>query len=151
MIKFREHRGSLNESMETLKKFENSESLIKYLKKKFHVNGVKSKLYSEHNPSNGWKETHIITVDPGPGVLGFSDKPITTEPTEMDNWIKELEENAKKDIYMSEGELKGYSPSVGYILDKDYGNSNKIYLDGTFTIQQLQTLSTHMKKYTKEG
>jgi len=65
----------------------------------------------------------------------------------MDKWIKELEENAKKDIYMSEGELKGYSPQVGYNLDEDYGNPQKIYLSGTFTIEQLEALVKHMKRH----
>lgn len=149
MIKFREHRGSLNDSMETLKEFKNSESLIKYLKKKFHVNGVKSRLYSEHNPSNGWKETHIITVDPGPGVLGFSDKPITTEPTEMEKWIKQLENNFK---FNNEnvGDLIEYRDhETESIL---YREPNKeIFLHGYFSIDQLSALISHMKKYTKEG
>ncbi len=151
MIKFREHRGSLNESMETLKIFKDSEELVEYLKKKFHVNGVKSRLYSEHNPSNGWKETHIITIDPGPGVLGFSDKPITTEPTEMEKWIKELEENAENFGHYKKGDLYLDNPIVTYFYKSELENKKDIFLSGSFSIADLQSLINHMKKYTKEG
>ena len=68
----------------------------------------------------------------------------------MKEWIKELEKNSEKDIYMSPRELKGYTPQVGYILDKDYGNPGKIYLNGTFTPEQLDALAQHMRKHSTD-
>ena len=65
-------------------------------------------------------------------------------------WMKELEENAKKDIYMSPGELKGYTPQVGYLLDKDYSNPAEMFLNGTFTAEQLETLAQHMRKHSTD-
>lgn len=152
MIKFREHSGSFKESMKTIKEFDNGSELIDYLRGKFKVQDIKSELYSTNNVPADWDKIYIVTIHPGPGVLGFTDKLITIEPKEMDNWIKCLEENAIKE---------GRDRDKGYLFEEieysddariDYFPEDKdIDLNGTFTIPQMESLLNHIKKYNKEG
>ncbi len=118
MIKFREHRGNLEESIKTLKKFKNKDELIDFLRKQFKVDKVKSSPYFLHYDCRiDWKETHIVRVETG-GILGFTDKPIIEpKPTEMDNWIKELENEADRSISNNvKGTLLGYDPQWFHII-----------------------------------
>jgi hypothetical protein len=148
MIKFREHRGSLEESIKTLKEFKTKEELLDFLNKKFKVaiHKINSNPYFQHYDRHAdWKETYIITINSG-GVLGFTDKPITEPTTEMDNWIIKMNDRAKS-IYGVEGNLINYNefPHVSYGI----GEPKIIKLHGDFTIHQLQALINHMKKYNK--
>lgn len=61
----------------------------------------------------------------------------------MSEWIKDLRENAKK--YSSEFELICDDPRVTF---PNY--DEQIYLEGSFTIEQLQDLVTHMKKHKEK-
>ncbi len=74
MIKYRDHRGSLAESMETVQEFETGEDLVDYLKKDssfpVFIHLVEIKHYCFDKRIN-W-ETHIVTVK-GFGVMGFTD------------------------------------------------------------------------------
>lgn len=66
----------------------------------------------------------------------------------MSDWIKELEARAKSDSPdYKEGDLLGNSVIVAYVPEYD---SNEIALEGDFTIQQLEDLVSHMKKYKGE-
>ena len=74
MIKYRDHRGSLAESMKTVQEFKTKTDLIKYLRDSLPVQFrdcyLKIKYYSLDNRIN-WN-THIVTVE-GLGVVGFTD------------------------------------------------------------------------------
>ena len=64
----------------------------------------------------------------------------------MDEWMKEMERNIFE-ITNIKGNLvcKSSFPHVVYGV----ANSNKITLHGEFTIQQLEALINHMKKYNE--
>ncbi len=65
----------------------------------------------------------------------------------MDKWIEELIIKAKSfDRHYSDGNLLDHDPEINYGV----GSPHVISLDGEFTIKQLTSLITHMKKYTKE-
>lgn len=63
----------------------------------------------------------------------------------MDKWIKEMEKNSNEVISASPGDLTNNEPSVSYVPEYD---ANEITLGGDdFTIEQLEVLIKHMKKY----
>lgn len=79
-MKFQEHKGSLDRSMETSKIFDNSCLLLDYLQKLLYpwyveVNSsiVHSEFYAAKEARIGWEETWIITVD-NLGVVGYTDE-----------------------------------------------------------------------------
>ena len=75
-MKFREHRGSLKESMETevsLKdRNELTEHCLNVIPISFKPEELEVKLYSGPDARIGWSKTYIITLKRG-GVLGFTD------------------------------------------------------------------------------
>ena len=147
MIKFREHRGNLEESIKTAKEFNNGSELIDYLKEKFKVEKVKSSPYFQHYDCRvDWKKTHIITIDPGPGVLGFSDKPIN-EVLEMDDWIKKLQDNyfGNTGRCLIERIPNSYCDRVSLSFDGD-----GIALNGYFSFEEVEALLKHIKRYSKK-
>ena len=75
------------------------------------------------------------------------DSPPTSRPQVMDEWMKEMERNIFE-ITNIKGNLvcKSSFPHVVYGV----ANSNKITLHGEFTIQQLEALINHMKKYNEK-
>lgn len=72
-------------------------------------------------------------------------------PTEMDNWIKELEENAENFNHYKKGDLYLDDPIVTYFYKSELKNKKDIFLSGSFSIAELQSLITHIKKHNKEG
>lgn len=79
-MKFREHRGSLIESMKTLVEFNDRSQLLDILKKTFgdykipkNLNNFKIKPYI-YDERIDW-DTHMVTLE-GHGVLGFTDSPV---------------------------------------------------------------------------
>jgi hypothetical protein len=69
----------------------------------------------------------------------------TQEPTES-AWIKELEENAKDEGF-TEGNLWKSHHGIAFAPCRP----NEIWIGGTtYTIQQLQDLINHMRKYANE-
>lgn len=97
MIKFREHRGGLAESMETMRTFETVRELKEYLQLLFGW-FTASKAYASpyaHDSDGGdhrigWENVHIISSR-GYGVLGFT------------NGFVELEE-PKKNVGFPKGD-----------------------------------------------
>jgi len=83
-FKYREHRGTLSESMETVKEFHSRSDFVKYLQNDFDkefgvgevdLNEVKIKKYSDGIDERiGW-DTHIVSLDDY-GILGFTDAPV---------------------------------------------------------------------------
>lgn len=79
MTKFREHRGSLAESMKTVQEVKDKEELIEYLKKYLSYWDFKDSFNLKVKPY--WKDkrinwdTHIVTIE-GFGVVGFTDGPL---------------------------------------------------------------------------
>lgn len=72
-IKFRLHKGSLDESMKTVKCYASKESLIKDMQKyhpwiEFEELKIEKYVYDDRI---NW-DTHIVTI-PGYGVIGFTD------------------------------------------------------------------------------
>lgn len=82
-MKFREHRGSLKDSMRTCVTLENTAALMAhiagifqepmmrlfpYKAEKVHV----SEYYMQPDDRTGWPNTYIVTIE-GYGVLGFTD------------------------------------------------------------------------------
>ena len=77
MIKYRDHKGSLAESMKTVQEFNTKQDLFEYLKNELiGVGGmitpdhVKIKYYA-NDKRIGWNNTHIVTIE-GFGVVGFT-------------------------------------------------------------------------------
>lgn len=82
-FKFREHRGGLAESMETLVVMEDWNELAEYCKTKLsewmfniRIEDVSVKPYAD-NPDTriGWDKTYIVMVE-GWGPFGFTDKDV---------------------------------------------------------------------------
>ena len=74
MKKYREHRGSLSESMKTVQEFETKQDLINYLKQNFSVPFYGYNLRLDHycmDKRINW-DTYIVTIK-GFGVVGFTD------------------------------------------------------------------------------
>lgn len=60
-------------------------------------------------------------------------------------WIKELEESAKKNKHnYIEGDIDGIDQFLYYEV-----GDTQITLDGYFTAEHLEALAKHMKKYQK--
>lgn len=82
-MKFREHRGSLDDAMATLVEMDpDRESLMAHLSKIYgpkwlalmpDVSLIKVEHYYGPDPRIGWKDTWIVSL-PGFGVLGFTDE-----------------------------------------------------------------------------
>lgn len=79
-MQFREHRGSLDESLKTLIKLTDRDALVKHCQKllapyhfKFDAPDLEISPYS-HDPNKhiGWKCTCIVKIK-GYGVMGFTD------------------------------------------------------------------------------
>ena len=77
-FKYRDHRGGLAESMETVQKLESKDDLVNYLQSKVNeydpavdCSKIIIKPYGYDSRIN-W-DTHIVTLD-GYGVFGFTDK-----------------------------------------------------------------------------
>jgi hypothetical protein len=85
-MKFREHRGNLAESMETMVEFQDKQALVahlRYLLRPFNFRvedkDVAARLYSTSGDQRiGWEKVYVVTVH-GYGVVGFSDSPIEPE------------------------------------------------------------------------
>jgi hypothetical protein len=80
MTLFREHRGSVSESMETLFEFDSIMDFsrhIGHIRPDLVIRGsvVGAKYYCGLDSRIGWKETYIVTAEPG-GVIGFIDGPL---------------------------------------------------------------------------
>ena len=80
MIKYRNHRGSLAESMETAQEFETMDEMRAYVAKSLHPFYVEvtkenfhSKFYCEEDRRIGWTPVCLVTVN-GFGVVGWADK-----------------------------------------------------------------------------
>jgi len=84
MIKYRDHRGGLDESMQTLKEFESIEDLKKYVIERSIKEGnplrfvhmesshIEIKEYSDGPDKRiGWDKTYIVIDNVGP--IGFCD------------------------------------------------------------------------------
>lgn len=81
MAKYRDHRGSLSDSMKTVQEFEVKADLTDYLQKdldkfgfKLKPGDVKIRPYG-HDSRINWN-THIVTIDHY-GVAGFTDGILT--------------------------------------------------------------------------
>jgi hypothetical protein len=83
LVKFREHRGSYADSMDTVVEIENFDALLEYankLMKPFALQFKRDEVFvspytGRRDPRNGW-DTHIVTAT-GYGVLGFVDGPVS--------------------------------------------------------------------------
>lgn len=80
-MKFREHRGGLNESMQTVVELPDRAALVAYVDKllqPFYVESVAERLLIEpygRDPRIGWEQLYIVKL-PGYGVVGFTDGPV---------------------------------------------------------------------------
>lgn len=80
MIKFREHRGGLAESLDTTVTIEDRQDLIKHIQllvKPWDIEVVPQSIhvqyYGNEQRAAGWNNMHIVTID-GHGVIGFTDQ-----------------------------------------------------------------------------
>lgn len=92
MFKYRDHRGSLAESIETVQEFNDLQALLDYLRKTFKEFGfeftdkaLKIKPYCYDKRIN-W-DTHIVTID-NFGVVGFTNANPKLEKMEEQNYAK---------------------------------------------------------------
>lgn len=83
MIRFREHRGGLEESLKTTREFDTPAEVrehLYYLFGSILVEGVTSEPYSNQADGGddrmGWKNVHILKA-PKWGVLGFMEGPLS--------------------------------------------------------------------------
>ena len=85
-MKFREHRGSTDDSLETLVEVPDKAALIAHVKKLFEPYGPFSpainfdglmitNYYARYDHRTGWRATFIVTV-PGLGPVGYTDGPL---------------------------------------------------------------------------
>ena len=80
MFKYRDHRGSLSESMKTVQEFRDKEGLLLFLKENYNCSVVLSmetlniSFYCRDTRMDGWKNTHAVSIT-GFGVVGFTDGP----------------------------------------------------------------------------
>lgn len=85
-MRFREHRGQLADSMETLVTVEDRAELVEHCKKllepysgwvdfwKIRTDELEIKPYMDRPDTRiGWDKTYIVTI-PGYGVMGFTDE-----------------------------------------------------------------------------
>ena len=82
-MRFREHRGSLADSIKTLVELQDRTDLLRHCRRlldPWHYRFYEDQFHVEHycgrdtrlDPS--WEDTHIVTID-GYGVMGFTDGP----------------------------------------------------------------------------
>lgn len=77
MFKYRDHRGNLSESMETVQEFETRDDLIDYLKKELPFPILDFRLSIAeyiYDARINWS-TYIVHIE-GFGVVGFTDGPV---------------------------------------------------------------------------
>lgn len=78
---YRDHRGSLGDSMATLRALSSRAALVEYLRASLGPAAppdLAAKLNIEpyaRDPRIGWEDTHIVTIA-GFGVVGFTDGPL---------------------------------------------------------------------------
>ena len=69
---------------------------------------------------------------------------------EVDKWIKELKNEAASKISNNiKGTLLNEEPMISYCPEYQPDRNQEITLDGDFTIEQLEALTNHMKRYNK--
>lgn len=80
-MRFREHRGGLAESVETLTELSDRNALVNHCQSllqpysfHFEPSALKVEPYGGKDTRIGWDETYIVTVE-GYGVMGFTDAP----------------------------------------------------------------------------
>jgi hypothetical protein len=86
-MRFREHRGGLAESMETMVVVDGKKGLVAHIQKLLKPysvtvidSDVAASLYGSSGDARiGWEKVYIVTVK-GYGVIGFSDSAIEPEP-----------------------------------------------------------------------
>lgn len=94
MIKFRHHRGMLEDSMKTLQQFESEKDLLLYLKEEFPFITTEFRSVDiGHDDRIGW-DTYLITAV-GYGVVGMADSPLN-KMTEGKNKQKPRPGNKEK-------------------------------------------------------
>jgi hypothetical protein len=82
MVKFREHRGGLAESMATLVNCDGRAALVTHIQHLLECYGlkvtdsdVKVTIYGTSGDARiGWEKVYVVTVQ-GYGVIGFADSP----------------------------------------------------------------------------
>jgi hypothetical protein len=85
-MKFREHRGSLDDSMATLVELEDRAALVRHVENlhgcfihNYDFNQLIVKPYfMEPDDRCGWKQTWIVSL-PGYGPIGYTDSPLPGE------------------------------------------------------------------------
>jgi len=106
MIKYRDHRGSLAESMATVQEFEKREGLIKYLKydmKGFSVPFKAEDLKIEKymfDERIGW-DTFIVTIE-NFGVVGFTNGYLQPTDREQKEAWEAFDRRCERDDIASE-------------------------------------------------
>jgi hypothetical protein len=85
-MKYREHRGGLEESMKTVKEFSTQSEFLAHITKTiYYLKGpIKVEKYGGIDTRIGW-DTYIVTV--GGNAVGMTDGPLTSLP------IRGLDEN----------------------------------------------------------
>lgn len=85
-MKYRDHRGGLAESMETVQEFDTRTELLAYLHKemgtwgfKFDDSTVRIEPYGDGKDDRiGWNNLHIVIIE-GFGPVGFADLPTASD------------------------------------------------------------------------
>jgi hypothetical protein len=80
-MKFREHKGGLDESMDTVVEVADRDALVQHVRKLMAPWGfelddskLKVKPYAKDDRI-GWPDTHLVTLE-GYGVLGYTNGPL---------------------------------------------------------------------------
>lgn len=89
-MRFREHRGGLAESMETMVVVDGKKGLVAHIQKLLKPysvavadSDVAASLYGSSGDQRiGWEKVYVVTVK-GYGVIGFSDSAIESEPEKV--------------------------------------------------------------------
>lgn len=81
MFKYRDHRGSLSESMKTVREFKDKEELLIFLNKNYNCRVCEQTLdvrfYCHDTRADGWKDTYAVTIPYGV-IFGFTDGPVNS-------------------------------------------------------------------------
>lgn len=89
-VKFREHRGSINDSLETLVELADRPALVEHIRKALieplNIPGLDravdhllvTSYYPRYDHRTEWPATYIVTV-PGLGPVGYTDQPVRKE------------------------------------------------------------------------
>lgn len=83
-MRYRPHKGRLDDSMALVATFKNLDALIFYMREVelkpygFRFNDSQVRVTPMHMDDDriGWKDIHIVTID-GYGVMGFTEGPAT--------------------------------------------------------------------------